>query len=145
MQVLYSPYLQKWGCLVCQTATACVILCVCNVYDEHHNFVLCSLDGWFHCMCAIIMGSGVCTGNLHQPQYCDKIKSIVEFLNTKLSLEELSTIWEMQVCAYCVYMCPCVCVGVCLRRFTCVCGVLYHIWVREWAQCSHSLAWHLSQ
>ncbi|XP_065904481.1 ubiquitin carboxyl-terminal hydrolase 24-like isoform X2 [Dysidea avara] len=36
-------------------------------------------------------------GNLHHPQYCDKIKSIVEFLNIKLSLEELSTIWEMQV------------------------------------------------
>jgi len=111
-----------------QTATACVILCVCNVYDEHHNFVLYSLDGWFHCMCAIIMGSGVCTGNLHQPQYCDKIKSIVEFLNTKLSLEELSTIWEMQVCEYCVCVCVRVSVLVCAYVNMHVCVVYYTIY-----------------
>jgi len=36
-------------------------------------------------------------GNLHQSQYCNKLQSIVEFLGTKLSLDELSTIWEMQV------------------------------------------------
>ncbi len=36
-------------------------------------------------------------GNLHQAQYCDKVKSIVEFLGTSLSLDELSTIWDMQV------------------------------------------------
>ena len=36
-------------------------------------------------------------GNLHQSQYCNKIQSIVEFLGTKLSLDDLSSIWEMQV------------------------------------------------
>lgn len=35
--------------------------------------------------------------NLHQSQYCDRIKVLVEFLGTKLSLEELTTIWKMQV------------------------------------------------
>ena len=39
-----------------------------------------------------------CTvGNLHQSQYTEKLKSIVEFLGPKLSMEELTTIWEMQV------------------------------------------------
>ena len=36
-------------------------------------------------------------GNLHQSQYCDKLKSIVEFLGPKLSMDELTTMWEMQV------------------------------------------------
>ena len=36
-------------------------------------------------------------GNLHHSQYCDKLRSIVEFLGVRLSLEELSSIWEMQV------------------------------------------------
>ena len=36
-------------------------------------------------------------GNLHQSQYTEKLKSIVEFLGPKLSMEELTTIWEMQV------------------------------------------------
>ncbi|XP_019857623.1 PREDICTED: ubiquitin carboxyl-terminal hydrolase 24-like [Amphimedon queenslandica] len=36
-------------------------------------------------------------GNLHQAQYCDKVKSIVEFLGTDLSTDELNTIWDMQV------------------------------------------------
>ena len=39
----------------------------------------------------------VLSGNLHQSQYCDKLKSIVEFLGPKLSMDELTTIWEMQV------------------------------------------------
>jgi len=57
-------------------------------------------NAWFHCshLGLVVKESVVCAGNLHHPQYCDKIKSIVEFLNIKLSLEELSTIWEMQVC-----------------------------------------------
>ena len=42
-----------------------------------------------HCFCTI--------GNLHQSQYTEKLKSIVEFLGPKLSMEELTTIWEMQV------------------------------------------------
>ena len=45
----------------------------------------------------------VCLGNLHQAQYCDKVKSIVEFLGTSLSLDELSTIWDMQVGVVWVY------------------------------------------
>ena len=39
----------------------------------------------------------VSAGNLHQSQYTEKLKSIVEFLGPKLSMEELTTIWEMQV------------------------------------------------
>eukprot|EP00731_Ephydatia_muelleri_P019119 Em0011g1159a len=35
-------------------------------------------------------------GNLHQTQYCDKIKSLLEFLGTKLTVEELEGIWVMQ-------------------------------------------------
>ena len=36
-------------------------------------------------------------GNLHHSQYCDKLRSIVEFLGVRLSLDELTSIWEMQV------------------------------------------------
>ena len=39
----------------------------------------------------------VLAGNLHQAQYCDKVKSIVEFLGIDLSTDELNTIWDMQV------------------------------------------------
>ena len=39
----------------------------------------------------------VLSGNLHQSQYCEKIKSILEFLGQQLSMEELTTMWEMQV------------------------------------------------
>uniref|UniRef100_A0A2C9KAF6 Ubiquitinyl hydrolase 1 n=1 Tax=Biomphalaria glabrata TaxID=6526 RepID=A0A2C9KAF6_BIOGL len=35
-------------------------------------------------------------GNIDQAQYCDKIKGIVDFLGSKLSLDELSMIWKMQ-------------------------------------------------
>ncbi|XP_014661859.1 PREDICTED: ubiquitin carboxyl-terminal hydrolase 24-like [Priapulus caudatus] len=35
-------------------------------------------------------------GNIDQAQYCDKIKGIVEFLGTRLTLEELSKIWQLQ-------------------------------------------------
>ncbi|XP_077980970.1 ubiquitin carboxyl-terminal hydrolase 24-like [Glandiceps talaboti] len=35
-------------------------------------------------------------GNIDQSQYCDKIKGIVEFLGSRLSLEELTKIWKMQ-------------------------------------------------
>ncbi|XP_033116308.1 ubiquitin carboxyl-terminal hydrolase 24-like [Anneissia japonica] len=35
-------------------------------------------------------------GNIDQSQYCDRLKGIVEFLGTKLSLEELTKIWKMQ-------------------------------------------------
>ena len=38
-------------------------------------------------------------GNIDQVQYCDKIKNIVDFLGVKLSIDELTKIWEMQVCA----------------------------------------------
>ena len=37
------------------------------------------------------------SGNLHHSQYCDKLRSIVEFLGVRLSLDELSSIWETQV------------------------------------------------
>ena len=37
------------------------------------------------------------SGNLHQTQYTDKLKSILETIGTRLSLEELDTIWEYQV------------------------------------------------
>lgn len=39
----------------------------------------------------------ICLGNIDQAQYCDKIKGIVDFLGSKLSLDELSMIWKMQV------------------------------------------------
>ncbi|XP_038074652.1 ubiquitin carboxyl-terminal hydrolase 24-like isoform X2 [Patiria miniata] len=35
-------------------------------------------------------------GNIDQAQYCDRLKGIVVFLGTKLSLEELTGIWNMQ-------------------------------------------------
>lgn len=37
-------------------------------------------------------------GNIDQGQYCEKIKNIVEFLGMRLSNDELTTIWKMQVC-----------------------------------------------
>ena len=36
-------------------------------------------------------------GSLHHAQYCEKLKKIVEFAGTRISLEELTTIWNMQV------------------------------------------------
>lgn len=38
-----------------------------------------------------------CTGNIDQVQYCDKVKNITDFLGMKLSKEELTKIWKMQV------------------------------------------------
>ncbi|XP_050400806.1 ubiquitin carboxyl-terminal hydrolase 24 isoform X1 [Patella vulgata] len=35
-------------------------------------------------------------GNIDQAQYCDKIKNIVDFLGSKLSVDELTMIWKMQ-------------------------------------------------
>lgn len=35
-------------------------------------------------------------GSLHHTQYCEKLQNIVEFAGVKISLEELSTIWNMQ-------------------------------------------------
>ncbi|XP_065183511.1 ubiquitin carboxyl-terminal hydrolase 24-like [Sycon ciliatum] len=35
-------------------------------------------------------------GNLHQTQYCERLKAIMEFLGDKLTLEELSNIWNLQ-------------------------------------------------
>lgn len=66
------------------------------------------VDGWCSCPldCARrfvgfqISNGGVIvliTGNIDQMQYCDKVKNLVEHLGTKLSLEELSKIWRMQV------------------------------------------------
>eukprot|EP00794_Sanderia_malayensis_P007934 gene7934-8789_t len=34
--------------------------------------------------------------SLHQHQYCEKLKRVVEFVGSKLSNDELSTIWNMQ-------------------------------------------------
>ncbi|XP_048108000.1 ubiquitin carboxyl-terminal hydrolase 24 [Alosa alosa] len=36
-------------------------------------------------------------GNIDQAQYCDRIKGIIELLGSKLSLDELSKIWRIQV------------------------------------------------
>jgi len=36
-------------------------------------------------------------GNIDQAQYCDRIKGIIELLGSKLSLDELSKIWKIQV------------------------------------------------
>ncbi|EDO44319.1 predicted protein, partial [Nematostella vectensis] len=35
--------------------------------------------------------------NLHQTQYCDRLKVVVEFLGNRLTLDELTTIWKMQL------------------------------------------------
>ncbi|XP_070196439.1 ubiquitin carboxyl-terminal hydrolase 24-like isoform X2 [Littorina saxatilis] len=35
-------------------------------------------------------------GNIDQAQYCDKIKGIVDFLGSRLSVDELAMIWKMQ-------------------------------------------------
>lgn len=37
------------------------------------------------------------TGNIDQAQYCDRIKGIIELLGSKLSLDELTKIWKIQV------------------------------------------------
>ena len=39
----------------------------------------------------------VCAGNIDQAQYCDKIKGIVDFLGSRLSVDELAMIWKIQV------------------------------------------------
>ena len=36
-------------------------------------------------------------GNIDQAQYCDKIKGIVDFLGSRLSVDELAMIWKIQV------------------------------------------------
>lgn len=38
-------------------------------------------------------------GNIDQSQYCDKIKTIVEFIGDRIKDEEISALWEMQVSA----------------------------------------------
>ncbi|KAK1164225.1 ubiquitin carboxyl-terminal hydrolase 24 isoform X3 [Acipenser oxyrinchus oxyrinchus] len=40
-------------------------------------------------------------GNIDQAQYCDRIKGIIELLGSKLSLDELSKIWRIQVGSNC--------------------------------------------
>lgn len=35
-------------------------------------------------------------GNLDQAQYCDKLKTIVEFLGNKISIDEIASLWKMQ-------------------------------------------------
>ena len=37
------------------------------------------------------------TGNIDQSQYCEKIKTIVEFIGNRIKNEEISALWEMQV------------------------------------------------
>lgn len=36
-------------------------------------------------------------GNIDQAQYCERIKGIIELLGSKLSLDELTKIWRIQV------------------------------------------------
>ena len=36
-------------------------------------------------------------GNLHHSQYCDKLKKIVEFLGNRLTTDEITNIWNLQV------------------------------------------------
>ena len=36
-------------------------------------------------------------GNIDQSQYCEKIKTIVEFIGDRIKSEEISALWEMQV------------------------------------------------
>lgn len=81
-------------CVLCTCVCAyfCMYECTCvYVYVYVH---VCICTNVLCDACNILL---YFTGNLHHPQYCDKIKGIVEFLNVKLSLDELSTIWEMQV------------------------------------------------
>ncbi len=53
------------------------------------------------CVCArVCVRVCVCVralGNIDQAQYCDRIKGIIELLGSKLSLDELSKIWKIQV------------------------------------------------
>lgn len=37
------------------------------------------------------------SGNIDQVQYCEKVKGIVDFLGSEITLEELAMIWKMQV------------------------------------------------
>ena len=61
------------------------------------------------------------SGNLHQSQYTNKLKSILETVGTRLSLEDLDAIWEQQVCVcVCVFVCVCVCVCVCVSICVCI-------------------------
>ena len=36
-------------------------------------------------------------GNIDQSQYCEKIKTIVEFIGDRIKSEEIRALWEMQV------------------------------------------------
>ncbi len=63
-------------------------LCLCCLGNLHQSPVIFTVV-MAMCLC--------CLGNLHQSQYCDKLRSIVEFLGTQLSMEELTTMWDMQV------------------------------------------------
>ncbi len=60
----------------------CVCVCVCACMRA--------------CVCACVRVC-VCLGNIDQAQYCDRIKGIIELLGSKLSLDELSKIWKIQV------------------------------------------------
>jgi ubiquitin carboxyl-terminal hydrolase 9/24 len=36
-------------------------------------------------------------GNIDQSQYCEKIKTIVEFIGDRINNEEIKNLWNMQV------------------------------------------------
>lgn len=46
---------------------------------------------------SVVIGYFCVPGNIDQAQYCERIKGIIELLGSKLSLDELSKIWRIQV------------------------------------------------
>lgn len=86
---------------------------MCNIWwtiHEHQTFSLCLL--FFHTSypqilmdnskieALIFTTFSFYLGNIDQTQYCDKLKVIVEFIGSRLSAEELTKIWKMQVGGY---------------------------------------------
>ena len=39
-------------------------------------------------------------GHIDQSQYCDKIRTVVQFIGDKLSADELTLLWKLQVSAF---------------------------------------------
>ena len=63
-------------------------LCFCQVFVYVPKYLLFIT----HCNSGYVV-----SGNIDQVQYCDKVNNVADFLGAKLSQDELTKIWKMQV------------------------------------------------
>lgn len=67
-------------------------------------------------------------GNIDQAQYCERIKGIIELLGSKLSLDELSKIWRIQVSTEITYIFFIIRLSVAVRSVCLSCNSVFKIY-----------------